>query len=305
VPIPPITGLVAATYTPFDAAGRLDLDAVPPLVEHLLADGVAGLFVCGSTGEGMSLTSRERQDVTAAFVVAAAGRVPVVAHVGHNSLADARDLAAHAAEIGIDAISATTPSYFKPGDVGLLVDCVAEIAGAAPDVPFYYYHIPVLTGVDFDMVTLLERAAERVPNLAGLKYTCPRLHEFQACGALDGGRFDVLWGTDEMLLGGLATGARGAVGSTFNVAAPLYNRLIAAFDAGDLDTARALQLHAVTMIRTVARYPFHPAMKHVLRFLGVETGACRLPLPDLTERQVRSLRDDLEEVGYFEWGRGR
>lgn len=296
--MPRISGLVAATYTPFDAAGRVDVDAVPAMVEHLIRDGVAGLFTCGSTGEGMSLTTEERRRVTAAYVEAAAGRLPVVAHVGHNSLADARSLAGHAAEVGADAFSATCPSYFVPADVDVLVECAAEIAAGAPDLPFFYYHIPVLTGVNLDMVAFLERAADRIPNLAGLKYTAPQLHEYQACAAIDGGRFEVLWGCDEMLLGALATGARGAIGSTFNIAVPLYRRLIAAFEAGDLAEARRFQEASVTLVRTIARYPFHPAMKHVLGFLGLDVGTCRLPLPSLAPQQVESLRADLEAIDF-------
>ena len=298
--MPPIHGLIAATYTPFDGAGRVATDHVGPLAERLLDEGVGGLFTCGSTGEGASLTSEERRAVTAAYVDAAAGRVPVLAHVGHNSLAEARALAAHAADAGADAVSANCPSYFKPADVPTLVECVAEVAAGAPDLPFYYYHIPALTGVNVDLVDFLRRAGDRIPNLAGIKYTAPQLDVYQMCRSLDGGRFDLLWGCDEMWLGALATGARGAVGSTFNVAAPTYLELIAAFESGDLAEARRLQEWAVMMIRTIARYPFHPAMKAILGFLGHDVGRCRLPLPPLTDRQIGTLRDDLETVGFFD-----
>ncbi|NNJ24097.1 dihydrodipicolinate synthase family protein [Alienimonas chondri] len=296
-----ITGLVAATHTPFAADGRLYLDAAAPLVDRLVADGVAGLFVCGSTGEGMSLTADERRATTAAFVAAAAGRVPVLAHVGHNSLAEARSLAAHAAEVGADAVSATSPSYFKPNSVAALVDCAAEIAAGAPDLPFYYYHIPALTGVNLDMVEFLTRAGERIPNLAGLKYTAPLLHEFQACRAEQDGRFDILWGCDEMLLGALATGARGAVGSTYNIAAPLYRRLIDAFEDGNLEEARRLQALSVQLVRTLSGFPFHAATKAVLKMRGIDVGTCRSPLATLAEADTARLRRQLEEIGFFEW----
>ena len=132
-------GLIAATYTPLRSNGSLNLDRVPPLVEHLLGDGVGGLYVCGSTGEGVSLTGDERRAVAEAYTAAAAGRVAVIVQVGHNSLAEARSLAEHAQQIGADAISATCPSYFKISTAELLVDCMAEAAAGAPDLPFYYY----------------------------------------------------------------------------------------------------------------------------------------------------------------------
>lgn len=298
-----LRGLVAATYTPFNPDRSLDLAAVPPLVERLLADGVSGLYVCGSTGEGVSLSTPERKRVTEAFIAAAANRVPVVVQVGHNSLAEACDLAAHAQAAGADATSAMPPSYFKPGSVAMLVECCAEIAAAAPKLPFYYYHIPVMTGVVVPMTTFLTEAAGRIPNLAGLKYTANTLHEYQECVALDGGRFDVLFGFDELLLPALAVGAAGAVGSTFNIAAPLYRRVIDAFARGDIDAARALQLQAVQMIATIARHPFHPAMKLILGWLGTPCGDCRPPQPTLSAADQATLRAALEASGFFQWAR--
>ena len=298
-----LRGLIAATYTPFKLDGSLDLAAVPPLVERLLADGIEGFYVCGSTGEGVSLSTPERKQVTEAFVATANGRVPVVVQVGHNSLAEARDLAAHAEAAGADATSAMPPSYFKPGSNAMLVECCAEVAAAAPKLPFYYYHIPVLTGVALPMPEFLRQAADRIPNLAGLKYTANTLHEYQECVALDGGQFDVLYGFDELLLPALAVGATGAVGSTFNIAAPLYRRVIEAFARGDIEAARAGQLKAVEMISTIARHPFHPAMKLILGWLGTPVGGCRPPLPEVSTGDEASLRTALDEIGFFQWAR--
>ena len=298
-----LRGLVAATYTPFKPDRTLDLAAVPPLVERLVAEGIDGLYVCGSTGEGVSLSTPERKQVTEAFIAAAADRVPVVVQVGHNSLSEACDLAGHAQAAGADATSAMPPSYFKPGSVAMLVECCAEIAAAAPGLPFYYYHIPVMTGVGLPMVDFLRHAAERIPNLAGLKYTANTLHEYQECVALEGGRFDVLYGFDELLLSALAVGAAGAVGSTFNIAAPLYRCVIDCFARGDIEAAREAQLKAVTMITTIARHPFHPAMKVILGWLGTPVGRCRPPLPEVSPGDQAALRTALDEIGFFNWGR--
>jgi N-acetylneuraminate lyase len=298
-----LRGLVAATYTPFRPDRSLDLAAVPRLVERLLADGVDCFYVCGSTGEGVSLSTAERKQVTEAFVAATNSRVPVVVQVGHNSLAEARDLAAHAQAAGADATSAMPPSYFKPGSIPMLVECCSEIAAAAPSVPFYYYHIPVLTGVALPMTEFLKHAAERIPNLAGLKYTANTLHEYQECVALDSGRFDVLYGFDELLLPALAVGAAGAVGSTFNIAATLYRRVLEAFGRGDIEAARDAQLKAVQMITTIAKHPFHPAMKVILGWLDTPCGRCRPPLPELSPGDEASLRAGLDEIGFFQWAR--
>lgn len=296
-----LNGLVAATYTALTDDGTLNTAVVAPLVEHLLDNGISGLYVCGSTGEGMSLSSDERKSVAEAYVQAASGRVPVIVQIGHNSLAEARQLAEHAAEIGADMISATCPSYFKVSDVSGLVDCMAEVAAGAPDLPFYYYHIPALTGSAIDVLQFLKRAGDSIPNLAGLKYTDTKLHEFQECFELDDGRFDVVWGCDEMLLGALATGARGGIGSTYNIAAPLYHRIINAFAEGELTEARRLQSLSVSMIRTLNHFPFHPAMKAVLAMQGFAMGGCRLPQGNLSNKDATTLQTELDSIGFFDW----
>lgn len=300
-----LSGLVAATYTPMDDAGRLNLVEVPSQVERLIGEGVTGLYVCGSTGEGASLTGSERRLVAEAFVAAAARRVPVIVQVGHNSVSEAAELAAHAQKIGADVVSAVAPSYFQVGTVELLVDCMESIASAAPNLPFYYYHIPALTGTTLDMARFLEQAGTRICNLAGIKYTCSTVHEYQICHELQNRRFDIVWGADEMLLSALVVGARGAIGSTYNIAAPLYQRLIAAFESGDLEEARHLQYQSVTLIRTIYRFPFHPAMKRIMTMLGTNCGRCRLPQPSLSEGEVAELHERLDQIGFFNWGRPR
>ncbi len=296
-----LSGLVAATYTPLAEDGAVNPSIVDPIVDNLIDRNIGGLYVCGSTGEGMSLSIDERKRIAEAYVQAAAGRVPVIVQVGHNSLAEARQLAEHAAEIGADMISATCPSYFKVGDVSGLVACMEEVAGGAPELPFYYYHIPALTGSTIAILEFLSQAGQRIQNLVGLKYTDTKLFEYQECLEFQDGRFDVVWGCDEMLLGALATGARAAIGSTYNVAAPLYCKLIEAFDNSDITEARRLQFQSVQMIRKLLKYPFHPAMKAVLTMQGYDMGACRLPQGRLSDNDVASLRSELDSIGFFEW----
>lgn len=293
-------GLIAAAVTPLRDDGVVDLDRVGSVTDQLIDSGVSGLYVCGSTGEGVSLTIEERKNVARAYVDAVDGRVPVIVQVGHDSLAEARGLAGHAAEIGADVISATCPSYFKVSSVENLMECMAAIASGAPELPFYYYHIPALTGSEIDIVEFLNQG-ERISNLAGLKYTKPTLHEFQSCLSADHGRFDVVWGCDEMLLGALATGAQAAIGSTYNIAAPLYQKIIEVFEHGDLETARQLQLKSVEMIRVLAADAFHAAVKEVMGMLGMPVGQTRLPLGRLSPAQVETLRHELVAIGFFDW----
>lgn len=297
-----LNGLVAATHTPFDQTGSLNLRIVEKQAEHLLGTGVRTAFIGGSTGESHSLTVEERQRLVQRWADVARGSdLRVVVHVGSNCLSDARSLASQAQSLGAAAIAALAPSYFKPKSLDVLVACCADIAGAAPDVPYYFYDIPILTGVQFPMPEFLDIAADRIPTLAGIKFTNPDLMAYQKCLRAQDGRFDIPWGVDEYLLAALALGGAGGVGSSFNFAAPVYHRMIAALERGDLATARVEQFRSVQLIDLLAGYGYMSAAKVVMGFLGVEVGPARLPNSNLTAEQARSLRSSLDGLGFFEW----
>lgn len=295
-----IEGLIAACFTPFHDDGSLNLGMIPSIVDKLCEDGLRGLFVCGSNGEGPNMTSEERMSVAEAFVTAAAGRLLIIVHVGHSSISESKRLAAHAQSIGADAFSSVAAFYFKPDSVSTLVRCMAEIASAAPELPFYYYHIPLLTGVGMDMLEFLKQAGKTIPNLAGIKYTAATIHEFQSCLEFENGRFDVLYGFDELLLPALAIGARGAIGSTYTFAAPEYLATMGLFRGRETEAARANHSFMVEVIRIFARYPSIPAQKAIMKMLGWDFGPCRLPLVTLDAAHYERLRMELASVGFFE-----
>ena len=297
-----ITGLVAATHTPFHADGSLNLTTVEKQASHLQAAGVSHAFIGGTTGESSSLTLEERRALAVRwFEVTRGAELKIIVHVGSNCLADSRHLAAQAHELGAVAVSALAPSYFKPGNVATLVESMAQIASAAPDLPFYYYEIPTMTGIALSPSGFLTQAADQIPNLAGIKFTSSNLMEYQLCRAMHDGAFDIPFGFDEMLLGALALGATGAVGSSFNFAAPIYNRLIAAFQRGDLTAAREEQMRSVRTIQKLAARGYMGAAKAVMKMLGVDVGPARLPCGNLDEAQTQVLRSELEQMGFFEW----
>jgi len=299
-----LVGLVAATHTPFHADGSLNLAAVEKLAEHLARTGVRAAFIGGTTGESHSLTVDERLALARRWSDVLRGTaLKLIVHVGGNCLADARALAAQTVELKADAIAALAPSYFKPKSLVTLADCCADIAAAAPGVPFYFYDIPSMTGVSLPMPRFLEAAADRIPTLAGIKFSNPDLMAYQQCLHASGGRFDIPWGTDEYLLAALAVGAVGGVGSTYNFAAPLYTRLLAAFEKGDLPAARVEQYRSVRLVELLAGYGFMSAAKAVMGFLGVPVGPARLPHANLATEQSAALRSSLEEMGFFDWVR--
>ena len=296
-------GLVAATHTPFHPDGSLAPEIVPVQAAHLAGRGVGIVFITGSTGESHSLTRDERLRIFAAWAEAGpAHGLRVVAHVGGNCLEDAKAFAAAAADCGFEAVAALAPSYFKPARLEVLVDWCSRIAAAAPALPFYYYDIPSMTQVRFDMEQFLTEAALRIPNLAGIKFTNDDLAAYSACLNHAGGRFDIPWGIDEKLVLALETGAQGAVGSSYNFAAPLYHALIAAFQAGDIETARDLQRQSVELIESLYAVGYFGGAKALMGHLGVPVGPARCPLDNPTPAQL----DDLwRKLDGFPWFQGR
>jgi N-acetylneuraminate lyase len=297
-----LSGLVAATHTPFTQDGRLNLDAIESQAEHLARNGVTLAFVAGSTGESHSLTCDERLQLAQRWSEVTRGSpVRWIAHVGSNCLSESQVLAEQAQRLGALAIAALAPSYFKPKSITSLIECCQQIAGAASNTPFYYYDIPALTGVSLPMDQFLEVAQSRIPNLVGIKYSNPDLMTLQACLQRNDQRFEIAWGIDECLLSALVLGVNGAVGSSYNFAAPLYHRLWQAFRGGDLATARREQFRSVQLIRLLAKYGYLESAKWLMSELGVVVGPARLPNGELDGEQAEMLRTGLETLGFFEW----
>lgn len=297
------TGLIAAPFTPFLTDGTVNLAAIPAYARFLKERGVSAVFVCGTTGEGASLSVEERERVTETWIQIS--ELPVIVHVGHTSLPDARRLSAHAAKHGAAAFAALAPFFFKPRNPSELTDWCAAVASAAPALPFYYYHIPSMTGVSMPVLDVLKSAIDRIPNLAGVKYTHEDLPDFTACLRHASGKFDLLFGRDEMLFEGTEAGSRGAVGSTYNYASPLYLRLLAALTAGDRAQARVLQDQSIAMIAACngIGVTHLAASKAMMSWLGVDCGPVRSPLAQPTSEQLAELRTKLETIGFFDFSR--
>lgn len=285
-----LAGLIAAPYTPFDAAGSVNLKVIPRLAKQLAADGVIGAFVCGTTGEGVSLTNPERMSIVEAWVQAAAPGFKVMAQVGHSSPIAMKELAEHAASVGVFAVGAKPINPLMPKTVAAAVEFAESVAAAVPGTPFFYYHIPSVTGVHIRIVDFLRLAGNRIPNLAGVKYTFEDLTDYSLSELVGDGRFDLLYGRDQMLLPALAIGARAAVGSNYNFAAPAFQAILDAFDSGNLALARQVQLVTNEALDHVKRFPVIAAHKHLMKRLGVDVGDVRPPLPTLTQQQ----RDELD-----------
>src|SRR5665213_1346036 len=165
-------------------------------------------------------------------------------------------------------------------------------------MPFYYYHVPVLTNVTFPMLDLLKTVNDTVPNFAGIKYTHEDFMDFLSCMSYRNGYYDMLWGRDENMLPALSPGAKGAVGSTFNYAAPLYTDMIAAFERDDLEEAQRLQQKAIDMITLLGKYGGISTGKAYMKLLGLDCGKFRLPVSNMTDEQFESFTLDVDNLGF-------
>ena len=295
-----LKGLIAAPFTPMHKDGSLNLPVIPAYYEMLKANGVNGAFICGSTGEGVSMSVKEKKFVAEAWAACTKGdnNFIVMPLLGGTCLTDCKELALHAREIGLDAVSFTSPFYFKPANVEMLAQCCAEVALAVPDMPFYYYHIPVLTGVGFPMYDLLKAIDGRIPNFAGIKYTHEDFMDFLSCINFQDGKYDMLWGRDENMLPALSVGAKAAVGSTFNYAAPLYYNLIDAFNTGDLTKAQLLQQKSIDMIRLLGKYGGIATGKAYMKLIHLDCGEFRLPVKNMSSAEFELFKNEVAQLGF-------
>jgi len=280
--------------------GSVALETIDALYRMLVGNGVRGAFVCGTTGESMSLTVQERRLVAERWRALAGRDFIVIVHVGHNSLPDCRELAAHAQKIGAHGIAVMAPNFFKPASIEDLVAFCVEAAGAAPELPFYYYHMPAMTGVTIPAVDFMQAASGRIPTLTGAKFTYEDLMDYGRCLVLERGRFDMLFGRDEILLSALALGARGAIGTTYNFAAPLYRRIMGAYEAGDMAEAQREQSRAREMVAIFYKAGGLAAVKPIMKMIGLDCGPPRLPLHRFDAAEYEKLRADLDKIGFFD-----
>ncbi|MCK9627937.1 MAG: dihydrodipicolinate synthase family protein [Bacteroidales bacterium] len=295
-----LSGLIAAPFTPMDKDGAVRIEVVEQYASLLIRSGVQGVFICGTTGEGASLTINERKSLAEKWVKEAKGRLKVIVHVGSTCQKDSIELSIHAQSTGADAIASIAPYFFKPANVDDLVRFFSPIANSAPELPFYYYNMPSMTGVDLPVDKFLLEGKKEIPSLAGVKFTHNNLMEMNQCIALNNGEFEVLHGYDEILICGLALGATAAVGSTYNYAAPVYNELVDAFMKGDLIRARELQQYSVEIVKVIIKHGGGVrGGKAIMKTIGINCGDCRSPITPFTQEEYNQIKEELREINFF------
>lgn len=299
-----IKGLIDAPFTPFHANGDVNLEPIPAYAAMLRKNGLKGVFVNGSSGEGYMLTDQERMDIAQAWIDATKefDDFKVIVHVGSCCLRSSKKLAEHAKAIGAYGIGAMAPPFPKIGRIEELVQYIEGITAGAPDLPFYYYHIPAFNGAYLPMVDLLKAVDGRVPSFAGIKYTYESLYEYNQCRLYKNGKYDMLHGQDETILPCLAMGgAQGGIGGTTNYNGRELTAIQDAWEKGDLETARNHQNFAQEVINVICRYRGNiVGGKRIMKLIGLDLGPNRVPFRTITPEEEAAMKQELEAIGFFE-----
>jgi N-acetylneuraminate lyase len=222
-----------------------------------------------------------------------------IAMTGGTSVAECIELARLAVQYRYDAVALCAPYYYKPLSPATAVEFSVAVGQAVPELPLYYYHIPVLTGANFSMFEFLQLIDDKLPNFRGIKFTHENLMDYKMCLDFKKGKYDILWGRDEIMLSALVLGAKGFIGSTYNFMAPLYHRLMNAFYDGDLASAEAIQAEVIQIINLIPKYGGLAAQKQMMSLAAMDCGPVRLPLQKLEASAIKSLEADLRQTVFF------
>lgn len=296
-----IIGLIDAPFTPFHENGDLNLEPIEKYAAMLQNNGLQGVFINGSSGEGYMLTTEERMQLAERWIKVAPQGFKVIVHVGSCCLRESQKLAAHAQEIGAWGIGSMAPPFPKISRIEELVKYCEAIANSAPDLPFYYYHIPAFNGAFLPMLELLKAVDGRISNFAGIKYTFESLYEYNQCRLYKNGKFDMLHGQDETILPSLAQGgAQGGIGGTTNYNGRELVAIIEAWKKGDIETAREKQNFSQEVINVICRYRGNiVGGKRIMKLLGFDLGPNRVPFQNMTNEEEQQMKKELEAINFF------
>jgi N-acetylneuraminate lyase len=297
-----INGYIAAPFTPMLNNGDINLELIPEYYEFIKRNGPDGVFICGSTGEGALLTKEERMVLAEKWINVSNGELKVIIHTGGANLRDQKFLANHAQQIGAWGIAAMAPAFLPPTRNEEFVLFCKSIASAAPNLPFYYYHIPPLNKFNLSILDFLKTAENEIPNLAGVKFTDFNIHEFDQCRYIADGKYEMLWGLDEMFLDGLVYGNKAGVGGTYNHCFGLYLNMKKAFSQNDMEKCRSLQHQSHEFCTILKKYRGNiMGGKRIMKFLGLDCGPNRIPLQTTSELEEKELYEELKSIDFFEY----
>ena len=285
-------GAATALITPMNEKG-VDYPALKKLIDWQIEEGIDALVICGTTGEGSTLSDGEHKEVLRFSLEVAAGRVPMIAGTGSNDTAYAVALTKHACQLGYDGVLVVTPYYNKTTQKGLIASFTA-IAEASTK-PVILYNVPSRTGINLEAATVARLA--QLPNIAAVKEASGNLEQASQIKSMVPADFLMYSGDDSLTLPLLSLGACGIISVASHLIGDSIQEMVAAFEKGD--NARALELHLAcyNVFRKLFICSNPIPLKYCLNRIGINVGPCRLPLTGVCDEHARILDDMLAEVG--------
>lgn len=292
-----LQGLIAAAHTGFNPNGSVNLAIIKDQVNMLVKQRVTGVYISGTTGEGICCSVAERKAVMDEWAKYGKGKLFLIVHIGALSLKDVQELGAYAVKVGMDATSIVPPNFFKPGSIDMLIQYLKEALKTSTKLPFYYYHTG-MSGVNFDMEAFLKAADGKIKNLAGIKFNYADLYMFQRCLRYGGGKFDITWGIDEWFAGAVALGAQSAIGSTYNYSAGIYYKIWEAVKKGNLKAVEAGMKKVCDIVDILVQYGGVAGGKVMCKMWGLDLGDVRLPNKSLKPADKAAIVKRIKKIGY-------
>lgn len=280
-------GLFTALLTPFDENGKINEKALEKLINYNIKNGAKGFYVGGSTGEAFLTNVDERKQVLE-IVKAYAPDHTLIAHIGSLNENEAKELGRFAKKLSYDAVSSVAPFYYK-FSFNEIKGYYSRLADAS-ELPMLVYHFPAFSGVNMGIDEMGEFLSD--DRFLGIKYTSNDFFAMELCKAKFPDKI-IYNGFDEMLLSGLAMGADGGVGSTYNFMVDKFVRIKECFDSGNIKEAQGIQKEVNRIIAILCKIGVMQAEKEVLNQLGIDFGICRKPFGEPTKEEKALISEEI------------
>ena len=284
-------GIIPAFYACYDEEGNVSPERVRRLTEYFLEKNVKGVYVNGSSGECIYQSVEERKIILENVMKAAEGKLTVIAHVACNNTADSMELARHAQSLGVDAIAAIPPIYFKLPEYAI-AQYWNDISSAAPDTDFVIYNIPQLAGVALTPALFAEM--RKNPRVIGVKNSSMPVYDIQIMKQRGGEDYVIFNGPDEQFISGRVIGAEGGIGGTYGAMPELFLKMDEYIREGKIEEARRIQnvVNEIIELLCSAHGNMYAVIKAVIKInSGIEIGSVIKPLAALADHDMRIVEE--------------
>lgn len=287
-------GIMPAFVSPFNSDNiTVNDNAARELIDFQLSLGADGFYICGATGEGLIMQKQERKKLCEIVIDQVKGRKPVISHIAAIDLTTSIELAKHAEKTGVDCIASVPPFYFKYSNKDI-VNYYKELDKAV-NIPIMVYYHPAANA---NMKAELIAEIFKLDHVTSVKWSSGNYYEMLRLKDMTNGEMNIINGPDETLICGLAAGADGGIGATYNPMTAEFKKLYQAFKKGDMEQARQMQRQVNKVIDVLIRHNTIPTIKFTLEMLGFEAGEATYPMVRFSEEEKQQIKKDLEVVGW-------